>query len=347
MKALTLDRHALGPLGFGGGGIGNLHEAVDEEVARTTIVTALRLGIRYFDTAPHYGFGLSEKRLGQVLGELDTAGEVVLSTKIGRKLTETPAANLASRRQGFVTPEPYESEFDYTYDAVLRTFEASSRRLRRDSVDLLLVHDIGRLVHGAEHPGRFSEFMEGGYRAMHELRECGAVGAIGLAVNETDVAQEALEQGDFDLVMLGRRYTLLEQDALDGFLPLCRRRGVEVIVAGPCSSAILATGIRSGNGGHYNYQHATEAVQGRVAAIERVCAAHRVPLAAAALQFPLAHPQVLTVVAGMARPEQVVQAVAYLRIAIPAALWRDLRTLGLIRADAPVPQESRRAELAT
>jgi D-threo-aldose 1-dehydrogenase len=341
MNGLTLDRQTLGPLGFGGGAIGNLYAAVDEDVAAKTVATALQLGIRYFDTAPHYGFGLSEKRLGQALSQADKPTGIILSTKVGRKLIETPAADLGRCRQGFVTPEPYESEFDYTYGAVLRTYDASLRRLRRGRIDVLLVHDLGRMTHGNEHPRRFSEFMEGGYRAMRELRECGAIGAIGLGVNETQIAQEALEQGDFDVILLAGRYTLLEQDALDSFLPLCRRRGVEVIVGGPYNSGILATGVRGRATARYNYAAAPKQVRDRVAAIESVCAAHRVPLPAAALQFPLAHPQVLTVVAGMATPAEVTQAVDYVRIPIPKGLWRDLRTLGLIRADAPIPHSPR------
>jgi D-threo-aldose 1-dehydrogenase len=340
MNELTLDHSAFGPLGFGGAAIGNLYAPVSEEVAHAAVRMAVQLGIRYFDTAPHYGFGLSEKRLGEALEALDPRQELILSTKVGRKLAPVGRTDLdfTLPRQGFVTPEPYQSEFDYSYDGTLRTYESSLRRLRRRRIDILLVHDLGRLTHGEEHPRYFAEFLDGGYRAMRELRDGGAVGAIGLGVNETQVAEQALEHADFDLVLLAGRYTLLEQGALESFLPNCARRGVEVIVGGPYNSGILATGVRREDPANYNYGRAPQPVVARVAQIESVCDAHNVPLSAAAMQFPLAHPQVLTVVAGMGTPEQVVQAVDAMRTPLPSALWRDLRAGGLISPDAPVPK---------
>jgi D-threo-aldose 1-dehydrogenase len=336
----TLDRAALGPLAFGAAAIGNLYSPVSEEVAYESVRNALSNGLRYFDTAPFYGFGLSEKRLGKALSELDPDQRSIVSTKVGRKLVADARATISVPRQGFVTPEPYRSEFDYSYDATLRTYEASRRRLRRERIDILLVHDIGRATHGTDHPRRFAEFLEGGYRAMRELRDGGAVGAIGLGVNETQVCQEALAHADFDLVLLAGRYTLLEQDALDTLFPLCERRGVHVVVGGPYNSGILATGVRGGADLKYNYAAASPEVIARVAAIESICDAHAVPLPAAALQFPRAHPQVLTVLAGMATSEQVNQAVSHVRRPLPGALWSDLRSAGLIRRDAPVPADA-------
>jgi D-threo-aldose 1-dehydrogenase len=340
LNNLTLDRMTFSPLGFGGSAIGNLYSPVSEEVAHAAIRTAVQLGIRYFDTAPHYGFGLSEKRLGEALEGLDPRQELVISTKVGRKLEQVSRTDvdLTVPRQGFVTPEPYQSEFDYSYDCTLRTYESSLRRLRRKRIDILLVHDLGRLTHGEDHPRCFAEFLDGGYRAMRELRDSGAVGAIGLGVNETQVAEEAMEHADFDLVLLAGRYTLLEHGPLETFLPNCARRGVEVIVGGPYNSGILATGVRRGGPVNYNYGSAPQQVMARVAQIESICDAHNVPLSAAAMQFPLAHPRVLTVVAGMGTPEQVVQAMDDVRRPLPWALWRDLRTAGLIPADAPVPK---------
>jgi D-threo-aldose 1-dehydrogenase len=338
MNDLTLDQATFGPLGFGGAAIGNLYTAVKEEVAYAAVRTAIRLGIRYFDTAPHYGFGLSEKRLGEILAELDPGEELILSTKIGRKLVPiSTELDLTQPRQGFVTPEPYESDFDYSYEGTLRSYDSSLERLRRERIDILLVHDLGRLIHGEDHPRRFAEFLDGGYRAMRELRDCGAVGAIGLGVNETQIVEQALEHADFDLVLLAGRYTLLEQGALETLLSNCARRGVEVIVGGPYNSGILATGVRRGGPIKYNYSGAPEPVAARVARIESICEAHNVPLRAAALQFPLAHPQVLTVVAGMATPEQVIQTQQDLQRPLPPQLWRDLRADGLIAPDAPVP----------
>jgi D-threo-aldose 1-dehydrogenase len=227
--------------------------------------------------------------------------------------------------------------FDYSYDAVMRSYEASRSRLRRDRLHILYAHDIGRMTHGDDHPRRFAEFMEGGYRAMRELRDSGAVGAIGLGVNEYQVCEEVMAVGEIDVVLLAGRYTLLEQEALETFLPLCERRDVKIVLGGPYNSGILAKGVRGGGELHYNYEPAPPAIVARVGAIEDLCAAHDVPLAAAALQLPLAHRQVVSVIPGMNSPRQVAQAVALMEIHIPPALWRGLKDHGLIRADTPIP----------
>lgn len=328
----------LGKLAFGAASIGNLYRAVPDDQAREVVVRAWDAGIRYFDTAPHYGFGLSEKRLGAALAELDPAQTAIVSTKVGRRLDPRSDADLSAVRQAFVSPEPYESVFDYSYDAVMRSYEGSLKRLRRDRIDILYAHDIGAFAHGIAHPARFAEFMGGGYRAMLELRDSGGVGAIGLGVNEVAVCIEMLGAGDIDLIMLAGRYTLLEQDPLDDLLPLCARRGARLVIAGPYNSGILAKGVRHGGAvPNFNYEPAPPAVVERVGAIEDICARHGVPLAAAALQFPLAHPQVASVVPGMGNVSQVDDALALMAQAIPATLWAELREAGLIRRDAPVP----------
>ena len=331
---------SLGPLGFGAGSIGNLYRAMPDTVAAETIATAWNLGLRYFDTAPHYGFGLSERRLGGGLATLDPQARAIVSTKVGRSLDPRPDDDLNAVRQGFVSPEPYQSVFDYSYDAVMRSYEDSRRRLRRERIDILYAHDIGRFAHGDDHPRRMREFLDGGYRAMRELRDGGAVGAIGLGVNETAVCEEVLAHGNLDVILLAGRYTLLEQDALTTFLPLCARRGVAIVLGGPYNSGILAKGVRHGGEVHYDYAPAPAAIVGRVGGIEDICAAHGVPLAAAALQFPLAHPQVVSVIPGMANPRQVAEAHRLMALPIPDGLWRDLRDAGLIRADAPTPSST-------
>lgn len=327
----------LGPLAFGAASIGNLYRAVPDEQARAVVARAWDAGIRYFDTAPHYGFGLSEKRLGAALAELDPDQTAIISTKVGRRLDPRPDADLSALRQAFVTPEPYESVFDYSYDAVMRSYEASLKRLRRDRIDILYAHDIGGFAHGAEHPRVFGEFLEGGYRAMCELRASGAVSAIGLGVNEAAVCEEMLAAGDVDLLMLAGRYTLLEQDPLDRLLPLCAERGVRLVIAGPYNSGILAKGVRGGRVPNFNYEPAPAAIVEQVGRIEDICAAHGVPLPAAALQFPLAHPQVASVVPGMGSVAQVEDALTLIHHPTPTAFWSDLRAAGLIRPDAPIP----------
>ena len=336
----ALIQHRISRLGFGGGALGNLYRPIADEVAFQTVQSALEHGVLYLDTAPHYGFGLSEKRIGAALAELDPEQRLAISTKVGRRLDPRPDADLSQLRQGFVSPEPFESVFDYSYDAVMRSYEESRARLRRD-IDVLYVHDLGRRAHGVRHRQLFAQFMDGGYRALRELRDGGAVRAIGLGVNEWEVCEEALAHGDFDMMLLAGRYTLLEQSALETFLPLCARRKVSIVVGGPYNSGILAHDGRNGTQRKgplmYEYRPAPPDIVARVTAIEAVCERHEVPLAAAALQFPLAHPQVVSVIPGMANPNEVHRAKEWLTLPIPAACWVELRAQGLVRPDAPLP----------
>lgn len=328
----------LGRLGFGAAAIGNLYRAIDDAEAAAVVGAAWASGIRYVDTAPHYGFGLSEKRLGAALAVLDPGGDAIVSTKVGRRLDPVaPGTDLAMPRQAFVSPEPFESVFDYSHDAVMRSFEASCRRLRRDRIDILYAHDIGAFAHGAAHPARFRQFLDGGYRAMRDLRDQGLVGAIGLGVNEVAVCEAMLAEGDIDIILLAGRYSLLDQSPLDRLLPLCVARGVRIVVGGPYNSGILATGVRQGVSALFDYAPAPPAIVERVARIEALCDAFGVRLPAAALQFPLAHPAVATVLPGAATVAQVEDAVALVAQPIPAAFWAALIEAGLLRADAPVP----------
>lgn len=322
---------ALPSLGFGAGGIGNLYAAVSDAAARETIETALAEGIAYFDTAPHYGFGLSETRLGAAL-----PASAKVSTKVGRRLRPAPEVDPLAERHGFVAAAPFEPVFDYSYDGVMRAFESSLERLRRDHIDVLLAHDLGGRTHGADDAMRRREFFDGGYKAMRALRDGGAVGAIGLGVNEWEICDAALDEADFDVFLLAGRYTLLEQTALDRFLPRCAERGVSIIVGGPFNSGVLVEGV--GLGAHYNYAPAPPEVLDRVRRLEAVCLAHATPLAAAALQFPLAHPQVVSVIPGLSNPAQVRQACSWAAHAIPDALWDDLRGEGLLHPQAPTPR---------
>lgn len=328
---------SLGKLAFGCAPIGNLYEEMSDQAAAATIHTALDAGVRYFDTAPQYGFGLSEKRLGAVLAERDSGKTVIVSTKVGRRLDPVVGKDLSELRQCFRSPEPFESVFDYSYDGVMRTFEQSQQRLRREHIDILYAHDIGRFAHGADHSRLFVEFLEGGFRAMSELRKSGVVGAIGIAVNECEICTEMLAEVELDIIELAGRYTLLDQQALETLLPLCERRSVRLVIGAPYNSGILASGVKTKTIGHYNYAPPSPDVVARVSAIEAICGAHGVRLAAAALQFPLAHPQVVSVIAGANSPQRVLEAAEAMATEIPSALWSDLKDAGLIRSDAPVP----------
>ena len=322
-------------LGFGGGALGNLYREILDGDAQAALCAALGHGVTYFDTAPHYGFGLSEKRLCHFFGELEEGHELVVSTKVGRVLAPT-TTDLRVARQGFISSEPYESLFDYSYDGIMRSFDESRQRLGRE-IDVLYAHDLGRRTHGGGHVAQRRLFMDEGYRALRELREQGAVRAIGLGVNEWEVCEEVLAVADLDIVLLAGRYTLLEQGALESFLPLCVRRGVAVVVGGPYNSGVLARGETTRGAAHYDYGQAPAEVIARVESMQTVCGQYQVPLAAAALQFPLAHPAVVSVIPGMSSAEEVADAVRWMSIPIPGACWQELREQGLLRADAPVP----------
>jgi len=319
-------------LGLGGAALGNLYEPVAEASAAATIERALSLGIGYFDTAPYYGYGLSEERLGRALASADRDA-IVVSTKVGRLLV--PRAGEARSDHGFIDANRFDPVFDYGYDGVMRSFESSLERLGLDRIDVLLMHDIGALTHGAERNAElFDIAMEGGMRAMRELRDAGVVGAIGLGVNECDVCIEALGRIELDCLLLAGRYTLLEQGALDTLLPLCETTGTSIIVGGPFNSGVLVEpGARAR---HYDYDTAPPEVAERVEHLRTVCADHGVPLAAAALQLPLHHPAVACVIPGARAVDEVEANAHWLWRDVPAALYRDLRAAGLLHPDAPI-----------
>lgn len=320
-------------LGLGGAPLGNLFDPVAEEDARRTVAAAWDAGVRYFDTAPLYGHGLSERRLGEAL-RAHPRPSFVLSTKVGRVLE--PRDPSAMERGAYVEVPPLQPVFDYTADGVRRSVEASLERLGLPRVDILLIHDVGPYTHGAEGGERtYREAMAGAYPALDRLRREGAVRAIGLGVNEWRIAQRCVEGADLDCVLLAGRYTLLEQEPLDTFLPLCERRGVGVVIGGPFNSGILAAGDVPG--ATYDYAPAPEAVRARTRRLDAVCRRHGVPLGAAALQFPLGHPAVATVIPGARSAGEVRRNVELLGWPIPAALWDDLRHEGLLRPDAPAP----------
>jgi D-threo-aldose 1-dehydrogenase len=338
---MTLARRELGTtglelseLGFGGAAIGNLYRELAEEDASAAVRESFAAGVRYFDTAPFYGFGLSEVRLGQAL---QGAPLPVISTKVGRRLVPTGPQDASIGREGYFSPRPFAPVFDYSYESVMRSHAESLERLKVARVDILLCHDIGRMTHGASHAARVAEFVEGGYRAMRELRDAGIVRAIGVGVNEWEICVELLAACELDCILLAGRYTLLEQPALATLLPLCAQRRVSVICGGPFNSGILAAGSRAGARTHYNYAAPPPAVLERVTRLEQLCADFSVPLQAAALQFPLGHPQIASVVAGCANGAEARNCAAMFSHPIPPEFWRALRERGLVDVRAPLP----------
>jgi D-threo-aldose 1-dehydrogenase len=338
----TLARRELGRtglemsvLGFGGAGIGNLYRELSDEDARTAVQESFASGVRYFDTAPYYGFGLSELRVGAALKGAQPPP--VISTKVGRRLLPTGPQDASVGREGYYSPRPFQPMFDYSYDSVMQSHAESLARLDVARVDILLCHDIGRLTHGDQHPARVREFLDGGYRAMRELRDAGTVRAIGLGVNEIEVCIELLQSCELDCILLAGRYTLLEQPALPELLPLCAARGLSILCGGPFNSGILAAGSRAGAASHYNYQPPPPAVLERVRQLEAVCAEFSVPLQAAALQFPLGSPSIASVVAGCANGAEARHCATMFAFPIPPAFWVALRDRGLVDPRAPLP----------
>jgi D-threo-aldose 1-dehydrogenase len=323
-------------LGFGSACLGNLYAPVSDAAAEQTVAAALEAGVRYFDTAPYYGYGLAEQRLGAALRKRPRESYVV-STKVGRLLE--PREGAPRSDQGFIDALPFDPVFDYSYEGVMRSVEESLERMDCQRIDILLLHDVGRLTHGAEaHDSVFATAMEGGYRALDGLRAEGSVEAIGLGVNECEVCLEAMERGDFDCFLLAGRYTLLDQSGLERLLPESAKRGISVIVGGPYNSGILAND--PGPGSRYDYESADHSMIDRARAIQRVCASHAVPLPAAALQFPLLHPAVVSVIPGARSRQEVEANAAHLRHPVPEALWHDLVSEGLLDPAAPVESAS-------
>jgi len=322
-------------LGMGTAPLGNLYSAISDGEAGATLQAAWDAGMRYFDTAPQYGLGTAERRLGRFLFERRDES-FVLSTKVGRLLRLCAPQERLGIGKFFEVPSRQE-QFDYSYDGVMRSVEFSLERMGLDRVDILYAHDLDVFSHGsvAQRDHYIDEFIQGGYRACLALREQGVVKAFGAGVNEWQACQILAERADVDLFLLAGRYTLLEQEALDTLLPLCERRGIGIVLGGAFNSGILATGATPG--AFYNYVPAPPAVLERVRHIEQVCARHGVRLIEAALQFPLAHPAVVTLITGAKHPREASAATALRAAAIPAAFWQELQAEGLVRADAPVP----------
>ncbi len=318
--------------GFGTAPVGNFLREIDETTSTALFDTAWDAGVRMYDTAPMYGHGLAEARTAQAL-RWKTRSDFVLASKVGRLLK--PARRADIDFAPWANAAPFTLQFDYSYDGTMRAFEDSLQRLALEYIDIMFIHDIDVFTRGAEQPEVFRQAMDGCYRALASLRDQKLLRAIGVGVNEWEVCLEALKQRDFDAFLLAGRYTLLEQEALNEFLPLCEARNVAVLVGGGFNSGILATGARPG--AKYNYAPAPAAVMEKVARIEAVCAAHNVPLAAAALQFVVAHPAIPSFIAGTRTVEQLQQNLAWFSHPIPPGFWADLKARGLLREDAPVP----------
>ena len=328
VRALPRGGLSVTVLGLGCAQIGGLFQPMPLDTAFRLLDAAWDAGIRYFDTAPYYGYTRSERRVGAYLCERDRAAYRI-STKAGRLMV--PAEAVGAEEFGYVAPLPFPARYDYGHDAILRSFEDSQQRLGIARVDLLYVHDIGRHTHGAANSAHWDALTRGGgFRALERLRREGRVGGIGLGVNEAAVVADALGEAELDAVLLAGRHTLLEQRALP-VLDACAVAGTAVVAAGPFNSGILAGGAT------FDYGAAPPEVVARVAALRAACARFAVPVTAASLQFPLAHPAVVSVVAGAQSPEQVRANVADVERPIPADFWAALAREGLLDPASPLP----------
>ncbi|MEM8630857.1 MAG: aldo/keto reductase [Pseudomonadota bacterium] len=323
----------LTELGFGAAPLGNLYKAISDSDADAILDAAWEAGVRYYDTAPLYGFGLSETRLNRFLRKKPRA-DYVISTKVGRLLKPSPPEDRDGVGKWFDVPNRKEV-YDYSFDGVMRSVEFSLERLGLDRVDILYAHDLDIFTHGSQAAldAKLEVFMEGGYRALLRLREEGVIKAFGAGVNEWQSPLWMIERGDFDIFLIAGRYTLLEQEALESFLPLCEERGIGIVIGGPYNSGILATGPREG--AYYNYDPAPPEILDRAARLQKVCDAHETRLVDAAFRFPLLHPAVVSVIPGGQGPAEMVSNIAADESAVPSALWSDLKAQGLLRADAP------------
>jgi D-threo-aldose 1-dehydrogenase len=325
---------AVTRLGFGGASIGGLFSAVPDDEAIDTVRHAWDLGIRSFDTAPLYGYGASERRVGAALRDRPRDA-FVLSTKVGRLVRDVDAIEpgadidrqaLDGREDAFyVRDRPVRIVFDYSADGVRRSLEESLERLGLDRVDIALIHDPDEHWHAA---------IDEAWPALERLRGEGVIGAVGAGMNQSAMLARFARETDMDVFLLAGRYTLLDHGALDELLPLCLDRGIAVLVGGVMNSGVLAD---PRPGSRFDYAPASEEVLERARRLGEVCARHDVPLRAAAMQFPLAHPAVVSLVAGVRTPSHLDDYPAMLARAIPAALWEELRAEGLLPAHAPVP----------
>lgn len=317
-----------GKLGMGGAPLGNLLTEISDEDATGAVRAAWEAGIRHFDTAPHYGAGLSEHRMGGALRRFPR-GEYTLSSKVGRRLE--PAENVPDFAEGFLHGLSFRRQVDYTHDGCLRSIEDSLQRLGLPRLDIVYIHDCAPDWLGDAWEEQFEIAMTGAAVALTRLREEGVIGGWGFGVNVVEPCLRALRRADPNVFLVAGRYTLLDHAALPELLPLCVERGAKVVLGGPYNSGLLA------GGDTFNYERAPAELVARAKRLGDVCARHGVDLKAAALQFCAAHPAVAAVIPGPRNPAEVTQNAAMMKAPIPASLWAEMKQEGLLPQEAPVP----------
>ena len=334
----TTGKHAGLKIGLGGAPLGNLFTEVSEADAQSIIQQAINDGCTMFDTAPHYGHGLSEQRFGYALRQLPR-DIFTLSSKVGRILT--PSATAERDQLNFVNILPYNQHWDYSAAGVRRSVEDSLQRMGMAYLDVAFVHDCCSICHGDNYPKVLRQVIDEAIPELQKMKREGLIRAIGLGVNMVEVCLDVLKEAELDCILLAGRYTLVDHTGFAELLPICEQRGMRIAIGGVFNSGILATGVRpaeqKGEKLLFNYDSAPAEWVERVRAIEVVCEEFKIPLRAAALQFPLAHPTVDTVLLGANQLNHWADAVAMLQLPIPAAFWAKLKVQGLIPTSAPVP----------
>jgi D-threo-aldose 1-dehydrogenase len=329
---------AFSVIGLGTAPLGDLYTKLDEKNSIATIEQGYASGVRVFDSSPHYGNGLAESRMGSGLRRVPR-DQIVVSTKIGRIMD--PFGRKAPTRKDVVSPGfaggfPHAPRFDYSYDGAMRSVEHSLLRTGLDRLDIVLIHDCDVWTHGVEDSKKhFQTAMDGAYLALDKLRHEKVVKAIGFGINEVDTCVKFAKAGDFDVAMMAGRYTLLVQTGLEEFLPLARNKNMGVMLAGVFNSGILATGAVPG--ATFDYTVAPDQIVAKVKKIEEICKAHKTTIRQAALQFSMAHPAVASIVLGAVTPKEVKENVQDASVKVPANLWTDLKSAGLLADDAPTP----------
>ncbi len=324
----------LPAFGLGTAHLGELYAKVAEADARATLETAWDAGVRYYDTAPWYGRGLAEHRLGGFL-RTRPRDAFKVTTKVGRQLVRPPDPRTFDRSP-WVGGFNFEVLWDYSYDGIMRSYAQALQRLGLDTVDALVIHDLDAAYHGEHFAQRQKDLRDSGIRALKELKASGDIQAYGMGINTDAALEEVASQVELDFCLVAMPYTLIDQRSLHRGMAALARRGVSAIIGAPFASGILVTG--SAGPAHYGYAKAPAEVQAKVRGIEAVCAAHGVALPAAALQFVLAHPIVVSVIPGAARGREVTENLAALAAPIPAGFWADLKAQRLIDPDAPTPE---------
>ncbi len=312
-------------MGLGCAALGGLYGDIPDEQAYEVVRRALDLGINLFDTAPLYGSGRSEQRVGEVLRQVPR-DSFVLCTKVGRVLNPVEPGDVDRGQEIFANPPPFKPVFDFSHDGVMRSFDESLQRLQLDRIDVLHIHDPD---------DHFEDAIRGAYPAIAQLREQGLISGVSAGMNQWEMLAEFARDGDFDCFLLAGRYSLLEQESLDELLPLCEEKNIGILAGGTYNSGILAKGAREG--AKFDYNDAPAEVIAKAQRLEQVSQRHGVDIKAAASQFALAHPAVTAIIPGTRRPERVTENFELLQVEIPADYWAELKAEGLIRLDAPVP----------